>query len=84
MKDRDLLADLLERFKRLELEKETKLLRDWIEMLAHGGEAEVGYNGVGPNTFEKAKATSRAIKTDYPFQNVGEFKQWLKENAAKP
>lgn len=63
-----------------QLEKDVRLLRGWIEMLAAGAERNFGYDGIARNTFIKAKSTIAISKIKYPFATVQEFKQWLNEN----
>ncbi len=65
-----------------QLERDVTILRDWISLLASSSSSKLGYNGVGRNTFRKAKAALPILKDRYPFENVQQFKQWL-SNAAK-
>jgi hypothetical protein len=64
------------------LEKDIRLLRDWIECLALGGEKSYGYDGIGRNTFVKARTTAAIAKVNYAFGTVREFKQWLDANTS--
>lgn len=60
-----------------QLEADVKFLREWIERLAVAARARLGYDGVGRNTFHKAKAGQSTLGALYPFSNVAGFKKWL-------
>lgn len=66
---------------RRQLEKDISLLRQWISLLAASGQRAFGYDGVGRNTFRKAKAMLPAPNRQYPFSTVQEFRQWLSKAA---
>jgi hypothetical protein len=64
-----------------QLEKDIKLLRNWIKDLAEGGVNSFGYDGIARNTFRKAKEVSAFAGIQYPFSTVATFKKWLRKNA---
>ncbi len=64
-----------------QLERDVKLLRDWIQAVAIGAQKAFGYDGVARNTFIKAKSVPAIAKIKYPFSTVSEFKAWLDKNA---
>jgi hypothetical protein len=61
-----------------QLERDVKHIVDWIALLAAGAEAEFGYDGLGRNTFKKAKGAVRQAVAEYPFAAATEFRAWLR------
>ncbi len=66
-----------------QLEQDVILLIDWISCLAKAAETTFGYDGLGRNTFRKAKSVTKINVDKYPFRNVSEFKSWLSALAKK-
>jgi hypothetical protein len=64
-----------------QLEKDVRLLRDWIQALADGAQNALGYDGIARNTFLKAKSGKALPSIAYPFSSVPDFKKWLDRNA---
>ena len=67
-----------------QLEKDIKLLRQWVCVVAESCSAAVGYDGFDRNTFRKAKSAERFVVAKYPFTNPRTFEKWLADNIAKP
>lgn len=61
-----------------QLEKDMHFLRRWIEQLASAAQASLGYDGIGRNTFHKAKEKGSNPRRQYPFSTVKDFEKWLK------
>lgn len=60
-----------------QLEADVTFLRGWIERLAAAAHARLGYDGIGRNTFHKAKVGESKVGAIYPFSTVAGFKKWL-------
>lgn len=61
-----------------QLEADIRFLRHWIERLAAAAHASLSYDGIGRNTFRKAKASAANAGGGYPFSTVQGFGKWLK------
>lgn len=61
-----------------QLEGDITLLRNWIERLDAAATRHLGYDGIGRNTFHKAKANPTNSAVKYPFSTVEGFRRWLK------
>jgi hypothetical protein len=66
-----------------QLERDVILLIDWINCLADAAEREFGYDGLRRNSFRKAKSVAKINVAKYPFNNVSEFKNWLRALSKK-
>jgi hypothetical protein len=60
-----------------QLERDGKLLRRWLTVVATSCETAIGYNGVGRNTFRKAKAGLHVGPSAYPWTEAASFRTWL-------
>jgi len=60
-----------------QLERDVLWILDWMECLAVGASAAVGYDGIGRNTFRRAKASPKIVVNAYPFSTPAELKTWL-------
>jgi len=61
------------------LETDVTLLRQWVIIVAESCLATIGYDGVGRNTFRKARDATRFVVPNYPFTTVGTFDTWLRQ-----
>jgi hypothetical protein len=62
---------------RRQLESDIRVLRQWIETVAQGCDQTIGYDGVGRNTFRRAKTHATPAVVTYPFTTAVGFKKWL-------
>jgi len=63
------------------IERDVRLIVDWITALAAGADRTLGYDGLRRNTYHAAKATKLIAVEAYPFKTAEEFAQWLKRLA---
>jgi hypothetical protein len=66
-----------QRISSLTIERDVKILVDWIVALAAGANLRFGYDGITRNTYRAAKESSKIAVSSYPFTNSDEFKKWL-------
>jgi hypothetical protein len=66
-----------------QLEDDVTFLRTWIETVARVCGRYLGYDGIGRNTYRRAKAVKRSVVAKYPFSAAGEFKDWLRRHAKR-
>ncbi len=66
-----------------QLEDDIALLRTWIETVARVCALNLGYDGVGRNTYCRAKGAARSAVVQYPFSTPAEFKDWLRRHAKR-
>ncbi|MGH7874633.1 MAG: hypothetical protein ACREQO_20780 [Candidatus Binatia bacterium] len=59
-----------------QLERDIVFLRRWVESVAKSCDQVIGYNGIGRNTFRKAKEKQK-ITTQSPYGSATDFKRWL-------
>lgn len=59
-----------------QLERHVRSIIQWVEALADAAHSEFGYDGLGRNTFSKAKKAS-VVVGDYPFKDAATFEDWL-------
>jgi len=66
-----------QKIKSKQLEEDIGVLRRWVETLACSCACAIGYDGIGRDTFPKAKHPSVQSMQQYPFSDAAEFKRWL-------
>lgn len=66
-----------------QLQDDIGLLRTWIQAVARVCQREFGYDGVGRNTYRKAKSIAPSVVAKYPFSTAAEFKDWLRHHAKR-
>lgn len=62
-----------------QLETDINILRNWIKVVAKYFEMNYGYDGLGRNTFKKAKSRAPILKS-YPFNNLSDLETWINNN----
>lgn len=62
----------------IQLERDVKLMVQWIAALAVGADAKFGYDGLRRNTFRAAKASANIAGGAYPFSSAATFGVWLR------
>jgi hypothetical protein len=66
-----------QRLKSQQLERDIGFLRTWIEKLAAAADEQLGYDGIGRNTFNKARLGRGPANMSYPFATIEGFQSWL-------
>ena len=64
-----------------QLQGDIALLRTWIEAVARVCQRELGYDGLGRNTYRKAKSITPSVVATYPFSTPAE--NWLRHHARR-
>jgi hypothetical protein len=59
-----------------QIEHDVRWIVRWMDVLADAADGEFGYDGLGRNTFTKAKKAS-VIVEKYPFKDAPTFEKWL-------
>lgn len=60
-----------------QLERDVRYLVAWVAALAKGAQSQLGYDGLGRNTFRAAKGALSTAVASYPFSTSADFKTWL-------
>lgn len=66
------------KIKSIQLERDVRSIVEWVSLLAAGAQTELGYDGLGRNTFKQAKSVVQQSVAKYPFSTVKEFGVWLR------